>query len=74
MTMNRDDQLHQAEILIEALPYIQRLSGKTVVIKYGGNAMQDEKVIQTILEDVTLLKYVGMNPLSLIHIYRNRIR
>lgn len=62
MTVKHEDQLHQAEILIEALPYIQRLSGKTVVIKYGGNAMQDEKVIQTILEDVTLLKYVGMNP------------
>ena len=54
--------VEKASILIEALPYIKRLSGKTVVIKYGGNAMQDEGLIRTILEDITLLKYVGVNP------------
>jgi len=55
--------VQKANILIEALPYIQRLSGKTVVIKYGGNAMVDESLTQTILQDITLLKYVGVNPI-----------
>lgn len=54
--------IHKANILIEALPYIQKLSGKTVVIKYGGNAMMDEDIIRTIMQDITLLKYVGVNP------------
>lgn len=60
------DYLIKANILTEALPYIQKLAGKTVVIKYGGNAMADEAVTKTILQDVTLLKYVGVNPL-LVH-------
>lgn len=55
--------IQKAGILIEALPYIQRLSGKTVVVKYGGNAMIDESITQTILQDITLLKYVGVNPI-----------
>lgn len=54
--------IHKANILIEALPYIQTLSGKTVVIKYGGNAMIDEGITKTIMQDITLLKYVGVNP------------
>ena len=58
--------INKANILIEALPYIQRLWGKTVVIKYGGNAMKNEDLTQKILEDVTLLKYVGINPI-LVH-------
>ena len=58
--------INKANILIEALPYIQRLWGKTVVIKYGGNAMKNEELTQKILEDVTLLKYVGINPI-LVH-------
>ena len=58
-----DEYLNKANILMEALPYIQKLSGKTVVIKYGGNAMKDEKITDTILQDVTLLKYVGINPI-----------
>jgi len=58
--------LDKANILIEALPYIQTLHGKTIVIKYGGNAMMDENVIKTIMEDVTLLKAVGANPI-LVH-------
>lgn len=53
----------KAKILIEALPYIQTLSGKTVVIKYGGSAMLDDAVVETILQDITLLKYVGVNPI-----------
>ncbi len=54
--------IKKAHILIEALPYIQKLSGKLVVIKYGGNAMLDEDLTQKILQDVTLLKYVGVHP------------
>ncbi len=55
--------LNRANILIEALPYIQKLNGKTIVIKYGGNAMTNPQQIQSIMQDITLLKYVGMNPI-----------
>jgi len=55
--------IKKAEILIEALPYIQALNKKTVVIKYGGNAMISEKLKQSVMEDVTLLKYIGINPI-----------
>ncbi|HOV69364.1 MAG TPA: acetylglutamate kinase, partial [Clostridia bacterium] len=58
-----NDYIQKANILIEALPYIQQLHGKTVVIKYGGNAMKDDFVTKTILEDITLLKFVGINPI-----------
>lgn len=55
--------IKKAGILIEALPYIQMLSGKTVVIKYGGNAMINEQLKNSVMEDITLLKYVGVNPI-----------
>jgi len=51
-----------AEILIEALPYIQSLDRKTVVIKYGGNAMVDETLKSSFAQDIVLLKQVGVNP------------
>jgi len=51
-----------ADILIEALPYIQKFSTKTVVIKYGGHAMVDEKLKADFANDITLLKYIGLNP------------
>ena len=51
-----------AHILTEALPYIQRYSGKTIVIKYGGNAMTDESLKRGFARDVVLLKQVGINP------------
>nr|MDJ0881626.1 acetylglutamate kinase [Gammaproteobacteria bacterium] len=51
-----------AEILIEALPYIQALDSKTVVIKYGGNAMVDEGLKSSFAQDIVLLKQVGVNP------------
>lgn len=54
--------IKKAEILIEALPYIQKLHGKTVVIKYGGNAMINDELKNSVMEDITLLKYIGMNP------------
>ncbi len=52
----------KAKILAEALPYIQRFHGKTIVIKYGGNAMTEENLKQGFARDVVLLKLVGMNP------------
>jgi acetylglutamate kinase len=58
--------IKRAEILIEALPYIQKLYGKTVVIKYGGSAMINGELKNSVMEDITLLKYVGMNPV-LVH-------
>ncbi|MFO7753674.1 MAG: acetylglutamate kinase [Desulfobacteraceae bacterium] len=51
-----------AEILIEALPYIRKFSGKRVVIKYGGHAMVDETLKKGFANDITLLKYIGVNP------------
>ena len=58
-----DKYFEKANILIEALPYIRRLSGKTVVIKYGGAAMLSEELSKKIMQDITLLKYVGVNPI-----------
>ncbi len=58
-----DKYYEKANILIEALPYIRRLSGKTVVIKYGGAAMLSEELSKKIMQDITLLKYVGVNPI-----------
>ena len=55
--------LARSNVLVEALPYIQKLNGKTIVIKYGGNAMTKPQQIQSIMQDITLLKYVGMNPI-----------
>lgn len=54
--------IKKAEILIEALPYIQKLHGKTIVIKYGGNAMINDELRNSVMEDITLLKFIGMNP------------
>lgn len=58
--------IERAEIICEALPYIRKYSGKTIVIKYGGNAMNDEAVTTTILQDIAALKIVGVNPI-LVH-------
>src|SRR5205085_8548668 len=52
----------KAEILAQALPYIRKFHGKTIVIKYGGNAMTDPELQADFAEDVVLLKLVGMNP------------
>lgn len=54
--------IKKAEILVEALPYIQALSGKTVVIKYGGSAMLTPELKNCVMEDITLLKFIGLNP------------
>jgi len=54
--------IEKANTLMEALPYIKRFSGKTIVIKYGGHAMADEALKQSFALDIILLKYVGINP------------
>ncbi|MDT8379491.1 MAG: acetylglutamate kinase [Desulfotignum sp.] len=51
-----------ADILVEALPYIQQFSTKTIVVKYGGHAMVDDKLKRDFANDITLLKYIGINP------------
>ena len=51
-----------AHVLSEALPYIQRFSGRTIVIKYGGNAMEDEALKAGFARDIVMMKTVGINP------------
>ena len=60
--MKPEDAATAAKVLIEALPYIQKFAGQTVVIKYGGNAMVDEELKSSFARDVVLLKHVGINP------------
>lgn len=55
--------LDKAEVLIEALPYIQRFNRKVIVVKYGGSAMVDEELKEQVIQDVTLLKLVGFKPI-----------
>ncbi len=62
MTLSRDSAINIAQILSEALPYIQRFTGKTIVIKYGGNAMTEEHLKSGFARDIVLMKLVGMNP------------
>lgn len=57
-----DELVRKAEILIEALPYIQTFAGKTIVIKYGGAAMENDALKHSVMQDVVLMKYIGMNP------------
>ncbi len=56
------DRIEKAEVLLEALPYLRRFFGKTIVIKYGGHAMANDELKESFAQDVVLLKYVGMNP------------
>ena len=63
MTLNLSKAKNIAKVLTEALPYIQKFVGKTVVIKYGGNAMIDEPLKQSFARDIVLMKLVGINPI-----------
>ncbi len=63
MTLSREAALNVAQVLTEALPYIQRFAGKTVVVKYGGNAMTDPELENSFARDIVLLKTVGLNPI-----------
>ncbi len=62
MPLTQKSASERAQVLTEALPYIQRFHGKTVVIKYGGNAMVDDELKHSFARDVVLMKLVGMNP------------
>ncbi len=57
-----DKLIEKAQILSEALPYIKKFYGTTMVIKYGGSAMIDAKLKETVIQDIVLMKYVGINP------------
>jgi acetylglutamate kinase len=62
-TKNMEENLKKAEVLIEALPYIQRFNRKIIVVKYGGSAMSNEELQKNVIKDVTLLKLVGFKPI-----------
>lgn len=62
MNLNKDQAQNIASVLSEALPYIQRFSGKTIVVKYGGNAMTEPHLKKGFARDIVLMKLVGMNP------------
>jgi len=64
MSLNQGEAGNFARILTESLPYIQRFTGKTFVIKFGGNAMTDPELHESFARDVVLMKLVGMNPSS----------
>ncbi len=63
MEQKLEKYLSKAEVLIEALPYIQKFNRKVIVVKYGGSAMVDESLKQRVIQDVTLLKLVGFKPI-----------
>ena len=62
MSLDRAAAVDIARVLTESLPYIQRFTGKTIVVKYGGNAMADPQLRESFARDVVLMKLVGMNP------------
>ncbi len=66
ITNTTSDPDLQAQILIQALPYIRQFAGQTIVIKYGGNAMIDETLKRAVMTDIVLMRYVGINPI-LVH-------
>ena len=62
MPLNREAAAQVAQVLAEALPYIRRFSGKTLVVKYGGNAMESDELKTSFARDIVLMKAVGINP------------
>ena len=63
MPLTREQAISTARVLSEAMPYIQRFVGKTLVIKYGGNAMTDDKLKASFARDVVMMKLIGINPI-----------
>ena len=61
--MDIDEELKKAQVLVEALPYIQKFNRKIIVVKYGGSAMVDEELKRKVIQDVVLLKLVGFKPI-----------
>ena len=62
MSLNREEASITAQVISRALPYIQKFAGKTVVVKYGGNAMVDDRLKESFARDIVLMKAVGINP------------
>ena len=62
MSLDKSSAMNVAHVLAEALPYIQRFAGKTIVIKYGGNAMENDELKDSFARDIVLMKTVGINP------------
>ena len=62
MTLSKTSAMNIAQVLTESLPYIQRFTGTTIVVKYGGNAMTEEILKRGFARDIVLMKLVGMNP------------
>ena len=62
-TIDMEEELKKAQVLVEALPYIQKFSRKIIVVKYGGSAMVDEELKRKVIQDVVLLKLVGFKPI-----------
>ena len=62
MSLNREAAMNVADVLTESLPYIQKFTGKTIVVKFGGNAMVDEALQNSFARDIVMMKLVGMNP------------
>ena len=60
--LNNISAQEKASILVEALPYLQEFYGKTIVIKYGGNAMINDELKEQVMQDIVLMKYVGIRP------------
>ncbi len=63
MPLTRDAAFNVAQVLSEALPYIQRFVGKTIVVKYGGNAMTEDELKHSFARDMVMLKLIGINPI-----------
>ncbi len=64
--VNLEKYLEKASTLVEALPYIKKFSGKKIVVKYGGSSMQEARMIENIIEDIVLMRLIGMKPI-LVH-------
>jgi acetylglutamate kinase len=62
MSLTQSNAINTARVLTEALPYIQKFTGKTIVVKFGGNAMEGEELKRSFARDIVLMKLVGMNP------------
>jgi acetylglutamate kinase len=62
MMKHLEQEILKAEVLIEAIPYIRKFACKVVVVKYGGSAMIDEKLRKSVVQDIAMMKYIGLNP------------
>lgn len=73
MALSRKSAVFATNVLSEALPYLQRFVGKTIVVKYGGNAMIEEALQNSFARDMVMLKMVGINPIVVHEIGRAHV-